>query len=609
MGAIVLPLQPGESLISWCDRIAHDLQQPWIVVANHLGIAAGESWKEVRPGFGVVMDDAAIQRVHQASGIPPEKIAASLLSHYAGAVTIEGDPNAGTTITAAGRSSWAFLHGSFCCPQCLLEDDVWQLSWKLPWHAVCLKHKRVMLDLCPACRRRPRAARQDGSARPRHLRSVPNPGLCNNAMAEGLTGRIGTAARPCGFDLRTMVTGRAPSESVEAVKAVLDLIEPGSRPTADIAYDVAALRAVTVMQLRSLSTLVSSVPEELRSSVEAELHVQEERRDERAVLIQTGEDPRSGPRTRLVAATPKDAALMAALLPRSVALVAAARQWSDTEQVPAVWADSLRQLRSAHGGLAVADLRALHLPERHLALATAFADRDGRLSVRLSRAKPPSFVEGRALTSSQIPQHIWEDAYAPFEPLMRASHYGGRRFVAAALVRRLLPGTTWAAAETALGLPAEATSSNHRVAELSRFGTKERFADELEALLHRLLGIPAPPDYRTRERKSRTGHVDAASWKKICQDSGQETGKGGKQQHASAWLQAQIAGIHPGDTPAARRSGHDRGRFVELHGRFVKNHLPALAPALVAHGRLLLTRAELSGPVALTLHALDAQQP
>lgn len=153
---ITIPLWPDESVDSWIETLAHlNACAPRHIVTQ----ASLNNGGNASPLTRSLRVETA-QLLEVATGVDHTKIMNATLNRYQ---EVGLRPVAGQRIA---EGTWATYPGTKYCPQCLTERQLrWKLSWHLSWKNVCLTHRCLLLDRCPACREIPR-----DSARP-HPRS------------------------------------------------------------------------------------------------------------------------------------------------------------------------------------------------------------------------------------------------------------------------------------------------------------------------------------------------------------------------------------------------------------------------------------------------------
>lgn len=96
------------------------------------------------------------------------------------AIDLDGfDPCTPASYRTVAARGWLLGHGTYCCPECLAQDGVWRLDWRLATTTVCIRHRRVLLSQCPACRRVFRDQRHSP------LRSLGARTICGNPIGQG----------------------------------------------------------------------------------------------------------------------------------------------------------------------------------------------------------------------------------------------------------------------------------------------------------------------------------------------------------------------------------------------------------------------------------------
>jgi hypothetical protein len=227
---IRVPPLPGEALDSWLDAMAWRLTTPITQLRQALGLTR-DRYRAVRPGayvnsvnWAVLLSDAEANQVAAVTGIPLAALHAMTLRRYDGhLLLLDHDRRA-----VKEQYLWGRRAGSWCCPACLANSGGrWPLAWRLVWRFACTRHNLLLVDRCPRCRRVPRA-------RSVRLSVVVEPGRCG-LQSPNATRHSGTAARPCGQDLRAADTVAIPADSpiLAAQRALDQLID---QPKAPVTY-------------------------------------------------------------------------------------------------------------------------------------------------------------------------------------------------------------------------------------------------------------------------------------------------------------------------------------------------------------------------------------
>lgn len=302
-------------------------------------------------------------------------------------------------------------------------------------------------------------------------------------------------------------------------------------------------------------------------------------------------DFRRGPRTRYFTATPRSAALMAAIVPPAVAILAAEspedfvermkpyveaaerRSRAQAQNLPAYFEFSPR-LRTAFG--------------QCLAPSMIFTYRAG-LHARAVRRSRRYY----AFTSAHVPQLLWPDLYAS----RFAGSFPGRipdyarRYCSMALVK-LCGAYTWAEAARLLDLHGVNGTrfANGMVAALTHGGQADVFAARLHEVAGWLEDDTPWIDFRARRRTlTDFREIPWPEWERLCARADLHPGKpGGRNRYAAAWLWCHLTlgdhrfapALHAGRTVSVR----------EVYRRFVMSELPRFKALLTDHGASLLVR-------------------
>ena len=152
----------GEAIDSWLEALARSLDLSLGQLFGLLGISKRRQQALVRR-----LVPAEIVILVEGTRVSAPELLAMTLSRYNGTAT-ELDDNTGLV----NRSfPFAARAGSRYCPECLVETSGrWQLQWRLGWSFVCVRHRCLLVDICPDCARR---ARKDPAAAFRRAEPVP----------------------------------------------------------------------------------------------------------------------------------------------------------------------------------------------------------------------------------------------------------------------------------------------------------------------------------------------------------------------------------------------------------------------------------------------------
>lgn len=596
-----LPLVPAliddEPFPSFIPRLAAEYQLPLIALLEACGFDPGD----IR-GYGVILGPMELMAVHAATGIPISRVQDMLLMSLHGTVADLSAlrPDDGASLRAAARHTWLFFSGSFACPDCLRErHGAWHLRWKTPWEFACVKHSRLMLDTCPECGQGLMGSRKQGGV-PTFLTAVPQPGHCTGRPREARTGR---AARPCGFPLTEAETpGLDPVGRVIRAQRELDAVLDGASTSVygQGASSLEYLREARVYASLLLrfaepesSALLGALPFEPLAAFSTFAHERE------TVRRQAASEPGTRGRRyrKQVVTVPREAALLAAVLPATVELLA----HPEEELVEAVGPLS-QCIRSHLGSVGRSELKQRFgvSPTLTEALVRSGCSDLPTLRRRRSQTDGPlarpvrwGVAEGHwddggdghvAFAPVHVPQLLWSTVYHElFAELFSSPRpFPARLFLSLLLVQRTWQ-TTWQGAAQLLGRDGEkaAMTANGYATRLRHLGTRAEVVRRIDAVsnalsLHITAAGPAV-NYRDRERRWPAPiEIPVPTWREICAASGSHVGRGAaRRQHAGTWLWSELTGLSPvARTHRGTQSGADA--FTS----FLAQVLPAIRSGL-----------------------------
>lgn len=168
----------GEALDSYLEHIAH---QTAATVGRIYAAAQLRPHKRHTPAWMLALTPAERRGLSHLTGVDRVRLKAMTLEHFdGGLIRIDRERN-----RLARDVRWGFMAGSRYCPHCLAEKGGrWQLSWRLIWTFVCLRHRCLLADECPDCGQRQR----------RHAHcdnEIPKPGLCTCPKVKNYRNRCG----------------------------------------------------------------------------------------------------------------------------------------------------------------------------------------------------------------------------------------------------------------------------------------------------------------------------------------------------------------------------------------------------------------------------------
>ena len=182
-------LAPGEALDAYLERVAD---------ANYLTTA--RLIEMVRAGHGsttaylmLAPTPATLKRIAHLTGAAAAALQNATLAAYDGtSLDLHGlDPAHQSSFRTIAARGWIPGHGTQICPQCLADDGIWRITWRLPTTTVCRTHGTYLLATCPGCQRPFRDQRHSP------LRIVGSQTLCGNPLGQG-------PRKQCRVDLTTL---------------------------------------------------------------------------------------------------------------------------------------------------------------------------------------------------------------------------------------------------------------------------------------------------------------------------------------------------------------------------------------------------------------------
>lgn len=590
----------GEAFSSYADRLAGDLGVPLSALLSATG--AFDRSDGLPCGYGVVLARKRVEAFAHATGLDVRRVEKMLVGSLG--LTVFGRHDLGVDVGSSARFltlQWVYLSASHVCPACLRDSGgVWKLAWKLPWSWACVRHRRLLVGVCPGCGRRTGAGRADRRTAPNYLGAVPVPGLCANPPTLG-TGRVGRAARACGYPLADAPSpdlGRQPA--VLAAQRALDAALDG-RPQTVGGEIVSAPDYFGAMRSLCALILYAARPDDLPvvgslgRVFETHVRGRDELDLERGLLVGGGRDGRAAPRARCFSRVPDDPALMAAIAPTALRSLAVGSSDALVDAIAPFVARAQARNRAYAGRLPgdfsfPTSLRCAY--ERSLVSRRTFVRQTGMQAQTGEKPRRYGF------TADEIPQLLWEEVCASlFLALIPGTRdVTTRRFCSMALVK-LVRRCTWDEAAVALGL-SDCTGSVLAcalVSRLTRAGTADLFATRLEALARRLDTGEALTNYGARRRAlAEFVDIEALDWRNICASAASRPGKpGGRRRFAAAWLWVYLTEGDHRLAPALQ--AQDASSERDCYRRFVMRDLPGLRPELARYGASLAASLGLGG--------------
>lgn len=213
---VAMPL-PDEPLDSWVEFMAHSYGATVGEMGRALGLIDTEGVPAAGPQSGrawsTALEPQQLLNLERTTGRPGDDFLAMTRTTFAAnaiRLTPQGRISASCPSTGVAARY---------CPECLADSGGrWRLSWQFPFGFACLRHKRLLVDVCPECGQPPRLIGHP-------LTLVPEPGHCHNRPV-----RTAAAIRArCGADLTSSSEFvAAESEVREAQRMILRVVATGS---------------------------------------------------------------------------------------------------------------------------------------------------------------------------------------------------------------------------------------------------------------------------------------------------------------------------------------------------------------------------------------------
>lgn len=213
---VAMPL-PDEPLDSWVEFMAHDYGATVGEMARALGLIDADGVPKATPqsarAWSTSLKPQQLTNLEQTTGRPADEyLAMTRTTFAANAIRLTPQGRISASCPSTGVAARY-------CPDCLADSGGrWRLSWQFPFGFACLRHKRLLVDLCPGCRQPPRLIGHP-------ITLVPEPGHCHNRPSVGSP----SIRERCRADL-TVVEEFVTADEVtrEAQRMMLRVVATGS---------------------------------------------------------------------------------------------------------------------------------------------------------------------------------------------------------------------------------------------------------------------------------------------------------------------------------------------------------------------------------------------
>lgn len=185
----LVDLAPGEALDAYLERVAdaNYLTTARLIEMVRAGHDTTTAYLMLAPTPGT------LARIAHLTGVDTAALQNATLAAYDGtSLDLHGlDPAHQSSFRTIAARGWIPGHGTQICPQCLADDGIWRITWRLPTTTVCRTHGTYLLATCPGCQRPFRDQRHSP------LRIVGSQTLCGNPLGQG-------PRKQCRVDLTTL---------------------------------------------------------------------------------------------------------------------------------------------------------------------------------------------------------------------------------------------------------------------------------------------------------------------------------------------------------------------------------------------------------------------
>ncbi|MCO7204680.1 TniQ family protein [Microbacterium sp. CnD16-F] len=546
---VAMPL-PDEPLDSWVEFMAHSYGATVGEMARALGLIDTDRVPAKTPqsarAWSTALEPQQLTNLELTTGRPADEYRAMTRTAFA-ANAIRFTPQG--RISASCPSTGVAAR---YCPDCLTDSGGrWRMSWQFPFGFACLRHKRLLVDLCPGCGQPPRLIGHP-------ITVVPKPGHCHNRPSAGLP----SIRERCGADLT------AAEELVAADEATRETQRMMLRVVAAGTSDFGIYADARPSAIHILSDML------LLSRAGRQALVDGHRFEWMPASATTGEAITSHAGTGKVALRPSTA--------REVALgnTIAFEALRSVERV----ADVLRGRVSAHAAL---DHHSPPLRD-HVSRALGRTRRPTATlqAMEVVAASP----EARA---AKVPAVLWPEWTARLAPRRLDAEIAGGALAAAVVFTgaRLTHGS----AIKLLDPEMQGRQVSHVMRSLGRNAPE---ADTIRAIarLAAFLDEESPPiDFARRRAIDYSGVLPRDEWREICRRVNVQAGGVRRWQAARAHLYALLSGNRVSRAPFAQDAGFPS--FAEL--RQFRDGMPSLVSrALEDAAAKFLTTRSIDEPVS-----------
>ncbi|MFF1715781.1 TniQ family protein [Streptomyces sp. NPDC058268] len=525
---------PGEALDSWLEALAHRLHTPLgdvlLALGAHPQDQDGPGSNSTQSLTRLLAPDAATA-IARTTGTAPDVLHTMTLAHY-GQRVLSIDQASGLVIKS---SLWGRSSGSRFCPDCLADTGGrWQLSWRLGWSFACVKHGRLLADLCPHCG-------SDQRRRPHAISDIPQPGHCPNPIPEH---HPEPRKRRCDADLSQTITPvldrghpaleaqRILDEMAQSGIADFGLYADDPQPAASALADLRAL-AGRLLAHAAKEALAEHLPKGLPLT-----------RDETKTLLSpSGPDPlarrgMTAPKSAVITAVGVTIA-MNIMTRLDIQQAGATMRWITTPPAPGRPAQNVRI--SAPWGRGTTTL----FRSVQLAAAGPQLRAIEQIRYRVRAARPGALAHPRNQAHPRvrsIPAAFWPELALRIAPPDN-HHYRIMRPALACLVGLVGIRQSVDAVARHLGNATTGSMASRMLNQLRDQPHWPHIQTALTNIAEYLDAQPAPIDYQRRRRIDYTHLLPDDEWADIARQLGIVSGSGGRARLFRNFLFGRISGL------------------------------------------------------------------
>lgn len=168
---VIMPL-PDEPFDSWVEFMAHDYGATIREMARALGLVDRSGLPPAGPQsarmWSTRLELEQLRNLELTTGRKADEYSAMTRTVFAAhAIRLTSQGRISASCPSTGVSARY-------CPECLVDSGGrWRLSWQFPFGFACLRHSRLLVDVCPECGQPPRLVGHP-------LTLVPQPSHCHN---------------------------------------------------------------------------------------------------------------------------------------------------------------------------------------------------------------------------------------------------------------------------------------------------------------------------------------------------------------------------------------------------------------------------------------------